>query len=69
MNSKPIDTAKDNDVRYAVEAMKRAGQAACQLAKKTHTKLIVVREGKLLKIPSEDITLADFSSSEPTPHQ
>jgi hypothetical protein len=59
MNSKPINTAKDNDVRYALEAMQRAGQAACHLAKQTHTKLVVVREGKLLEIPSEDISLAD----------
>ncbi len=69
MNAKPIDTAKDNDVRYAVEAMKRAGQSACRVAKQTHTKLIVVREGRLLEIPSEDITLNDFASSEPTLNQ
>jgi hypothetical protein len=60
MNAKPIDLAKDNDVRHAVVAMQRAAQAACQLAKQTHTKLIVVRDGQLLEIPSEDITLADF---------
>ena len=61
MNLKPIDMAKDNDVRYAVAAMQRAAQAACSLAKQTHTKLIVVRQGQLLEIPSEDITLMDSS--------
>lgn len=69
MNTKPIDMAKDNDVRYAVAAMQRAAQAACNLAKQTHTKLIVVREGQLLEIPSEDITLADFAPYKPIVNQ
>jgi hypothetical protein len=65
MNTKPIDLAKDNDVRYAVAAMQRAAQAACHLAKQTHTKLIVVREGKLLEIPSEAITLSELTPFKP----
>ena len=65
MNLKPIDMAKDSDARYAVAAMQRAAQAACHLAKQTHTKLIVVREGQLLEIPSEDITLDYFAPFKP----
>lgn len=61
MNVKPIDLAKDNDVRYAVAAMHRAAQAACHLAKRTHTKLVVFREGQLLEIPPEHIMLMGFS--------
>ena len=55
MNSKSIDLAKDSDARHAVAAMKRAAQAACQVARNTHTKLIVVRDGKLLEIAADDI--------------
>ena len=58
MNTKPIETAIDADLRAAPQALARAAQRACELAARTGTRLIVVERGqvKLVAAPSESTT-------------
>ena len=46
MNPKPISQEKDPDMRTAHEALIRAGQRAREIAAKTGTAVVVMRDGK-----------------------
>lgn len=45
MNTKPIESARDSDLRLSLTALTRAAQRARQLARQTGTRLVVVRKG------------------------
>ncbi len=53
MNTKDISEAKDPDLRASVAAMQRAAELARKTAIQTGTDLIVVRDGKLTRIPPQ----------------
>lgn len=47
-----ISQAKNPDLRASLAALQRAGEAARQTAIQTGTDLIVVRDGKIIRIPA-----------------
>lgn len=55
MNTKDISEAKDPDLRASVAAMQRAAELARKTAIQTGTDLIVVRDGKLIRIPPHEL--------------
>lgn len=50
---KNIQEAKDPDLRSAAAAMRRAAQVARRTAIQTGTNLIIVKDGKLTRIPAQ----------------
>ena len=48
-----IQEAKDPDLRASAAAMRRAAEAARKTAIQTGTNLIVVKDGKLTRIPAQ----------------
>jgi hypothetical protein len=50
---KNIQEAKDPDLRASAAALKRAAQAARRTAIQTGTNLIIVKDGKLTRIPAQ----------------
>lgn len=50
---RPINEAKDPDLRNSMAAMLRAAQKARDTAIRTNTDLIVVIDGKLTRIPPD----------------
>ncbi len=53
MTMRNIQEANDPDLRASVAAMKRAAEAARQTAIQTGTNLVIVKDGKLTRIPAE----------------
>lgn len=49
MNTKPLDQALDADARQAQTALMRAAIRAREIAAATHTAIVVVRNGQLIK--------------------
>lgn len=50
---KNIQEAKDPDLRASSAALRRAAQAARRTAIQTGTNLIIVKDGKLTRIPAQ----------------
>jgi len=50
MNPKPIEQAKDPAVRASLAAMERAARRAREVAVRTGTRLVRVRNGKLVLV-------------------
>ena len=55
MSPKPISEAKDPDLRASLVAMRRAAKLARETAIRTDTELVVVKNGKLVRIPARDL--------------
>ena len=53
MTMQSIQEAKDPDLRASVAAMNRAAEAARKTAIQTGTDLIVMKNGKLIRIPAD----------------
>lgn len=53
MKPKAITEAKDPDLRASGAAMSRAAQLARETAIRTDTNLVVVKDGKLTRIPAQ----------------
>ncbi|MFN7573331.1 MAG: hypothetical protein ACK5TK_18130 [Betaproteobacteria bacterium] len=47
MNPKPIEQARDPDLRHSAAALRRAALRAREVAQRTGTALVVMRDGKL----------------------
>ena len=62
MNTKPIEMAKDPDLRGVPHALARAAQRAHELAARTGTRLVVVERGevKLVGAKSQSTTERQF---------
>lgn len=60
---KDIQEAKDPDLRAATGALLRAAQAARRLAIQTGTNLVVVRKGKLTRIPAQTLRMETPASN------
>lgn len=50
MNMRPIEEAKDPDLRLSIVALRRAAQRAREIALSTGTDLIVMEDGELRQI-------------------
>ena len=59
MTMKSIQEAKDPDLRASVAAMNRAAEAARQTAIQTGTDLIIMKNGKLTRIPADALRKAN----------
>jgi len=56
MNPRPIEQAKDPDLRASLAAMKRAARRAREVAIRTGTRLVMVRDGELTYVdPTTDV--------------
>lgn len=55
MNTQPIDTARDADLRLSQQALQRAAQRARELASRTGTAIVVSHQGviELIRYPRE----------------
>ena len=50
MNAKPIEEAQDEDVRNVPEALRQAARRARETAIQTNTDLILVRDGRIVRV-------------------
>lgn len=55
MTQQELPKAKNPDLRASLAAMQRAAQLARQIAIQTNTEIVVVRDGKLVRIPAEQL--------------
>lgn len=52
MKTKDISKAKDPDLRASAAAMQRAAELARKTAIQTNTNLVIMQDGKLIRIPA-----------------
>lgn len=68
MTQKDISKAKNPDLRASMTAMRRAAALARKTAIQTDTAIVLVRDGKLVRIPAADLRagkgLADAATAE-----
>ena len=50
MNKRPIEEARDSDLRLSMPAMLRAARLARELAASTGTAIVVVQQGKVVHL-------------------
>jgi hypothetical protein len=55
MTQQDLSKARDADLRASMKAMQRAAEMARQTAIQTNTALVVVRDGKTVRIPAEEL--------------
>ncbi len=59
MTMKSIQEAKDPDLRASIAAMNRAAETARKTAIQTGTDLIIVKNGKLIRISADSLREAN----------
>jgi hypothetical protein len=62
MNHPDITKAKDPDLRSSMAALLRAGILARKAATDTETDLVIVKDGKIMRIPSETLKVRSDQS-------
>lgn len=65
MNTKDISEAQNPDLRASVAAMQRAAELARKTAIQTGTDFIVVKDGKLTRIPPDELRKETTSALSP----
>ena len=55
MNEGDISNAKNPDLRPSQEALRRAAELARQTAIQTDTDLIIVKDGRMVRIPAAEL--------------
>lgn len=55
MNAQDISTAKDPDLRASLAAMQRAAELARKIAIQTDTGIIIIRDGKLVRVSAQEL--------------
>lgn len=55
MNKTDLSQAKNPDLRASLAALQRAGQMARQTAIQTNTQLVLVENGKIVKLTAEQL--------------
>ena len=55
MNQRDLSQAKDADLRASLAAMQRAAEMARRTAIQTDTEIVVVQDGKVKRIPAEQL--------------
>jgi len=63
MNAKDLSTARNPDLRSSLAALRRAAELARKTAVQTNTAIVVVENGKLLRIPAERLRETTASSA------
>jgi hypothetical protein len=66
MNTRDISHAKDPDLRSSLTALRRAAEQARLTAIQTGTHLVVVKEGKIVRIPPDALRAQANTSSAST---
>ena len=56
MSSVPVSKLQDDDMQAAPAALVRAGVQARELARKTGTAVVIVRDGILVEEPAADLS-------------
>ena len=67
MKTNDITKAKDPALRGSLNALRRAADAARKVAIQTDTNLIVVKDGKLTRIPAQELREAAPPAARPQP--
>jgi len=67
MSTKDIANAKNADLRASQQAMQRAAELARHTAIQTGTDLIIVQDGKTVRIPASVLQDTAQTSSKPSP--
>jgi hypothetical protein len=65
MNAKDLSEAKDPDVRASLGALLRAAQMARQTAIQTETNIVIVKDGKLLRISPDELRQQALAKESP----
>lgn len=55
MNVNDLDQARDPDIRASLNALRRAAEMARKTAIQTNTHLVVVKDGRLLRIAASEL--------------
>ena len=55
MTEEELSKAKDKSLAGALAAMRRAARAARELAVRTGTAIVVVRDGKLVRVSADEL--------------
>lgn len=55
MRQQELFKAKNPDLRASLAAMQRAAELARKIAVQTDTEIVVVRDGKLVRVPAEQL--------------
>lgn len=58
MTQQELSKARNPDLRASLAAMQRAAELAREAAMQTNTAIVVVQDGKLLRIPAEQLRKA-----------
>ena len=66
MNTHPIETALDPDLRLSVQAMARAAQRARDIARQTDTALVVSHNGVIELLQPDRISESPSAPAEPS---
>jgi imidazolonepropionase-like amidohydrolase len=64
MTLQELSNAKNPDLRASFAAMQRAAEMARQIAIQTNTALVVVKDGKIVRIPAEQLRAQAITDSE-----
>lgn len=68
MNKKPIDAARDVDLRLSPQAMQRAARRAREIAAQTGTAIVVCRNGVIEYIRPEPESASSQMQEPPAPY-
>ena len=55
MNDNDLSKAKDPDVRASLGALRRAAQLARKTAIQTETNIVIVKDGRMLRISADEL--------------
>lgn len=67
MTPKPIEQARNPDLRAAMPALRRAALQARRIAAQTGTALVVEVGHRIVRRTGKDLAVADQAPSQPTP--
>jgi hypothetical protein len=65
MTQQELSKTRNADLRASLAAMQRAARQARRLAIQTHTAIVIVKDGKVIRVPAEE--LLRQAEDEPTP--
>jgi len=68
MNTKPIASARDTDLRLSPIAMQRAAQRARELAVQTGTDIIVSRNGIVERLVPTQVSTTEYAQEPAVPY-
>jgi len=60
MTKDHISQAKDKDLAASLAAMQRAARAARELAVRTNTAIIIMRDGKIVRVTADELREEGF---------